>query len=233
MSERRALVFGGTGVIGSEVLRELRRAGITATFTYWSAESLAISLGLELAHRAVRVDLRDGAAISDLISGLGCFDIFVHCAGKSSVQPLLDIADADWDELEAINVRSAFIAVRELVRIKAADAPLEIILIAALDAIRHTDSPPHFGATQGALLGLTRTLAKCLGPLCVRTNLVVLGPVGAGISAQFSEERRDSYLRNSALGRLASPAEAARSVRWLATENSYINGAVVPLTGGI
>jgi len=233
MTERRALVFGGTGVIGSEVLRELTRAGIAATFTYCNSESLARSLSAELGHESTRVDLRDGSAIRDLIASLGCPDIFVHCAGKSSVQQIEDISDDDWDELEAINVRSAFIAARELVKSKAPKAPLEIVLMGALDAIRHTDSPPHFGATQGALVGLTRTLAKCLGPIGVRTNLVVLGPVGAGISAQFSEERRRSYLLHSALGRMAKPEEAARTVRWLATENSYINGAVVPLTGGL
>jgi 3-oxoacyl-[acyl-carrier protein] reductase len=233
MTDRTALVFGGTGVLGGEVLRELRGAGITATFTYWSSEGRAESLGLEFSHRPARVDLRDGSAIRALIRGHSCPDVFIHCAGRSSVQALEDITDDDWDDLEAVNVRSAFIAAREIACLKAPDASLEIVLTAALDAIRHTESPPHFGATQGALLGLTRTLARCLGPRGVRTNLVVLGPLGAGISAQFPEERRRSYLHHSALGRLAKPEEAARTVRWLVTKNTYINGAVLPLTGGI
>ena len=68
---KAALVLGGTGVVGSAVLRELARRGIAAVFTYHRSEDKARGLELELGHRAVRVDLADAAATVAMLEALG------------------------------------------------------------------------------------------------------------------------------------------------------------------
>src|SRR5690606_23308132 len=91
---RTALVLGGTGYVGSAVLRELARRGVPTTFTYHRGEDKAHALAAEYGHTAVRVDLADPAATRALPAA----DVVIHCAAVSS---------DDWAASFAINVESA------------------------------------------------------------------------------------------------------------------------------
>jgi NAD(P)-dependent dehydrogenase (short-subunit alcohol dehydrogenase family) len=93
--------------------------------------------------------------------------------------------------------------------------------------------PVHFAATQGALSAMTMALGHELGPRGVRINLVALGVLDAGISAQLASHRRRDYEKFSALRRAGTPDEAARVIAWLALENTLIQGKVVSVNGGI
>src|SRR5579872_163807 len=114
-----ALVFGGTGTVGSEVVRGLHRAGVPTVFTYHTAEARAQALSVELGQRACALDLRDAAAIRHLlrelaqIGGGAAPDLFIHCAAVSRAVAIDQVTDEEWDAAHAINCRSAFVACQE------------------------------------------------------------------------------------------------------------------------
>jgi NAD(P)-dependent dehydrogenase (short-subunit alcohol dehydrogenase family) len=229
-------VLGGTGHVGQAVLAELAAAEVATTFTYLSAVERAQALARQHGQRAIRVDLRDRAALGSVVTGLCAEsppDLLVHCAAVGPRQRLAEIDDDGFTDLLGVNLRAPFLACQLLAPHLGARGGGDVVLVAALDGILPVPGPVHFAASQAALLGMTRALAKELGPQGIRVNLVVLGLLDGGLSSALPDSLRRSYLRFSALGRVGTAAEAARTIVWLALENEYMTGALVGATGGV
>jgi 3-oxoacyl-[acyl-carrier protein] reductase len=146
---------------------------------------------------------------------------------------LADITDDRWSKAMAVNCQSAFIACQELGPAMAEAGEGHIVLVGALDRTQSAPSPVHFAASQGALSALAMAVAKELGPKGVRVNLVVLGLLETGLSREVGQKLVADYKGFSALRRLGRPEEAAKAILWLALENTYMNGKVLPVNGGI
>jgi 3-oxoacyl-[acyl-carrier protein] reductase len=236
LTAARALVFGGTGAVGGAVLRGLARAGIPTVFTYHRSEEKARSLAAEHSQRAVRIDLADAEAIRSLVRDLErdgeVPDAFIHCAAVTRYLPLEEIGEADWREAHLVNGYSAFVACQELAP-RMAGKPAHIVLVGAMDRVQSISLPVHFAASQGMLTAMTMTLAKELGPRGILVNMVALGLMEEGLSRGISPKLVADFKAFSALRRLGKPEEAARAILWLALENTYMNGEVVPVNGGL
>lgn len=230
---RRAVVFGGTGTVGSAVLRALRARDVRATFTYLRSEDRAQSLARDLGHTPARLDLADAAALTAFVRGLEPVDAAIFCAGVLDPTPALDLDDAAWDRAQAVNARAPFLACRELARGMAARGRGDLVLVGALDRGQSLPVPVSFAAAQGHLAAMTMALAKEVGPKGVRVNLVALGLLDDGLSLGLTKEVRDDYLAFSALRRFGTAGEAAASIVWLALENAYMSGKVLAVNGGI
>lgn len=230
----RVLVLGGSGALGQALLRELAAAGAAAAFTYHRQAEAAQALGQALGFPAHAVDLREPTAVAALFGALeqdGCLpDAVVHCAGGVRALPLGEIGADDWADTHALHGRAALQCAQQM---QARGLRGALVLVAALDGLLPVPAPAHYAASQAALWGLTQALAKELGPQGILVNLALVGVLDGGISAGLSPALRASYQRYAALGRTGTCAEAARALRWLALENTYLNGARFPLTGGL
>ncbi|MEO7331023.1 MAG: SDR family oxidoreductase [Minicystis sp.] len=228
---RRALVFGGTGAVGSAVLRALASRGVETLFTYHRQGERAAALARDLGQRAEALDLAKKASIEAFFAKLHAEDrapdLFFHCAAVLGAEP------EDWDATVAVNARSAFLACRALAAPMAARGGGDIVLVGALDRGQSLPLPPAFAASQGALGALAMAMAKELGPRGIRVNLAVSGLLDAGLSRGLSPRLREDYLALSALRRLGRPDEVARVLVWLGLDNHYLSGKIVPINGGI
>jgi 3-oxoacyl-[acyl-carrier protein] reductase len=236
-SRTRALLFGGTGAVGSAVLRGLREAGVTTVFTWHRSRERAAALAAELDTQSLAVDLGDAAATRAALRALGDEgfrpDLFIHCAGVTRPAPLAEISDEDWRVANEVNCHSALIALQELAPAMTAAGEGHVVLVGALDRAQSLPMPIAFAASQGGLGALTMAAAKELGKGGIRVNLVALGPLEGGLSAQMDAALVKDYTTFSALRRLGQPAEAARVILWLALENTYVSGKTVAVNGGI
>lgn len=226
----RALVFGGTGYVGSAVVRALSRRGVGGVFTYLRSADRAAALSVETGFRAAAVDLRDPEAIRRVILDASP-SAFFHCATRADPTRLSEISDQLWDDVMSVNVRSAFVAARELARVMKEGG--SITLCVGPDAIGSAPSAPHFAASQAAIAGMVRAAAHDLGKRGSRINAVAFGILEGGASSSLSEEARREAAQNSALRRLGNAEEAARAAVWVGLDGGYINGAVVPVAGGL
>ncbi|MBI3891586.1 MAG: SDR family oxidoreductase [Candidatus Wallbacteria bacterium] len=237
MSRSRALVFGGTGAVGREVLAGLAEARVETAFTWHTSERLASDLASRHSQREVRVDLASPAATREAIATLArdgfCPDLFIHCAAVNRTAPLARLTDADWDEAQAVNCRSAFVACRELAAGMTASGEGHVVLVGALDRAQSLPAPAPFAASQGALAALAMALAKELGAGGVLVNMVALGILETGLSRGLEAGLLADFKGFSALRREGTPAEAARAILWLALENTYMSGKVLSVNGGI
>ena len=109
----------------------------------------------------------------------------------------------------------------------------DVVLTASQAGITNFPASPAFAATQSARLGLTHALARELGSSAIRVNLVLLGLLEGGISADIDSARRADYEKFSALGRVGTGAEAAKAIVRLALTNRWMTGSILPLTGGL
>ncbi len=231
---RRALVFGGTGVVGREVLRGLASRGVPAVFTYHRSRQRAEELAAALGQQALAVDLADPAATAALVRSLQPPpDVLIHCAAAARVKPFADVTPEDWQTVQAVNCQSAFVACQALLPHLKSLGRGDVVLVGALERTQSLPIPPHFAASQGMQAALVMALAREMGPAGVRVNLVALGPLEDGLSRELSPKLLDDYQSFSALHRRGTPAEAARAILWLALENSYMSGKVLPVNGGI
>lgn len=230
-SPKRALVLGGTGAVGSAVLAELARRGVHAAFSYHRSEDRARVLALEYGHEAFRVDLADAAATRAALAALDATpDLLIHCAAVSGGLALEEIDVATYQQVMAVNVQSAFLAAQW---IASRGKPCDIVLVGGLDRAQSLPLPVHFAASQGALSALVMALAHELGPRGIRVNQVALGILEGGLSQGLATRRRRDYETFSALRRAGKPAEAAKAIAWLALENTFIQGKVLSVNGGI
>lgn len=231
---KRVLVLGGSGALGAALLRELHGAGAQAVFTWHRQAVAAHALSEELGFPGYAADFEQPDAISalfDTLAQAGLLpDAVVHCAGVAPLARVSDISAAGWDAVNAIHGRAALLCAQQMERRNLRGA---LVMVAALDGLHPVPAPAHYAASQAAMWGLTLALAKELGPKGILVNLAVVGVLDGGISTELEPALRESYRRYAALGRTGTCAEAARALRWLALENTYLNGAQFPLTGGL
>ena len=227
---KRALVLGGSGAVGGAVLAELARRGVPAAFSYHRGEERARALAAEHGHEAFRVDLADPAATRAALDAQPTPQVVIHCAAVSGALALGEIDLAAYQQAMAVNVQSAFLVAQW---VASRGAPCDIVLVGGLDRAQSLPLPVHFAATQGALSALVMALAHELGPRGIRVNEVALGVLEGGLSQGLATRRRRDYETFSALRRAGKPAEAAKVIAWLALENTFIQGKVIPVNGGI
>lgn len=233
---RAALVFGGSGYVGREVVRVLAREGVRVAFTYRTSADVARALETETGAKGYETNLAEPNQIRDLFTRLDqdAFvpDIFVHSAVVACRASTVDVADALADEMYAVNVRSVLVAMQSLIS-RLAGRSADVILTASQAGTTKLPASPAFAATQAARMGLMHALAKEMGSSGVRVNVVLLGLLNGGISAQIDPARRADYERFSAMSRVGTSAEVATAIVRLALTNRWMTGSILPLTGGL
>ena len=218
----RALVIGGTGAIGSAVLRGLAKQRVPTTFTYRSNEAKARSSASGNDQRAAALDLTDLAAVRAF--DLADVTALIFCAASPFSK---DETDDEIARALAVSVHAPLVLARRLA------GPANIVFVGALHAGQSLPLSAPFAAAQGALGPLAMALAKELGPKDIRANLVTGGLTNEGIARSIDPARIADYERFSALRRLGTPDEIAAPILWLALNNTYVSGTVFPANGGI
>ncbi|SHN35075.1 SDR family NAD(P)-dependent oxidoreductase [Actinacidiphila paucisporea] len=237
---RTALVTGGARGIGAAVALRLAEGGADVAFTYQhdgaAAEAVAGKIsGMGRGALALRADSGDPAAIEDAVDRAaaewGRLDVLVNNAGTYAVGPIADLGAAAFDRSVAVNVRGPYLAARAASRHMRAGG--RIISIGSNVADR-TTFPGHtlYALTKTALAGMTKGLARDLGPLGITVNLLHPGPTDTDANPADGPYA-DTVRGFTALGRYAAADEIAAVVAHLASDAaSYVTGAVVHADGG-
>jgi NAD(P)-dependent dehydrogenase (short-subunit alcohol dehydrogenase family) len=237
---RRALVTGGASGIGAATAGLLRERG-AAVALLDRAEALD-AVADELGATAVRADARDPAAIDAAVAEAadalgGPPDLLVNSVGTYRIAPLTELPAAEWDDVLAINLRSAFATGSAVARrLLAADAGGAIVNVASMAARTGDRSEPaaHYTASKGGLVALTRQMAAEWGP-AIRVNAVSPGVIDTPMLRLMDDpESGRAYLdARVPLRRLGEAEEVARVICFLLSDDaSYVTGADVPVDGG-
>jgi 3-oxoacyl-[acyl-carrier protein] reductase len=235
-----ALVTGGSRGIGAAIAQRLARDGAAVAITYVSAQQKAdeVVRAVEAAGGralAVRADSADAeavkSAVAETVRTFGRLDVLVNNAGIAVVMPLDQFSLNDFDRMVAVNVRGVFVAVQEASRHMGEGG--RIITIGSVNAERMPFAGGSvYAMTKAAVAGLTRGLARDLGPRGITVNTVQPGPVDTDMNpadGPFAESMKGWM----ALGRYGLAGEIAAMVSYLASpEAGFVTGASLTIDGG-
>jgi 3-oxoacyl-[acyl-carrier protein] reductase len=240
LSGKVALVQGGSRGIGAAIVKRLAAEGAAVAFTYVSSEAKARELQDSITSNggkalAIKADSADAEAIQQAVTNtvetFGRVDILVNNAGVLAVGPLEEFSLDDFDRTLNINVRSVFIASQAAARHMGDGG--RIINIGSTNA----DRMPFAGGgvyamSKSALVGLTKGLARDLGPRGITINNVQPGPVDTDMNPATGDFA-ESLIPLMAIGRYGHAEEIASFVAYLAgPEAGYITGASLTIDGG-
>ena len=240
LQKKVALVLGGSRGIGAAIVERLAAEGATVAFTFVSSAQKAEALAAGLRAQdskvlAIQADSADEqalrAAVNATVKTYGRLDILVNNAGVLAIGPLEDFSMADFDRTLAVNVRSVFVAIQEAARHMGEGG--RIITIGSTNAERMPFAGGGvYAMSKAAIVGLTRGLARDLGPRGITINNVQPGPVDTDMNPDNSEFA--ATLKGlMALPRYGRTEEIASFVVYLAgPEAGYITGASLTIDGG-
>jgi 3-oxoacyl-[acyl-carrier protein] reductase len=239
LAGKKVLVTGGSRGIGRGIVLGLARAGADVVTCYRTDGEAVASLDRELketggSHELVRADVSDPTDVDALIAAcracLGSLDVVVHNAGVISHVPFAELPAAEWRRVVDNNLGAPYLVTQRALPLLQAGG--SIIFIGSRVASVGIPLRAHYTATKAGLIGLTRALAKELGPRGLRVNVVAPGPIETEEPAPAEVTER--YRKLIPLGRLGTPDDVAGVVAFLASDLSrFVNGETINVDGGI
>jgi 3-oxoacyl-[acyl-carrier protein] reductase len=243
MGGRVALVTGGSRGIGRACAVALARDGHRVAVCYGSdeegaAETRAAVEAAGVEALAVRADVGDRAAVDAAFehveSAWGRVEVLVVNAGINRDALLLRMSDEQWDDIVRTNLTGAFHAVRRAVPGMVRSRWGRIVTVGSVAGLSGSAGQLNYATTKAGLVGMTRSIARELGSRNVTANLVAPGPITTAMTDALDDARKQELTRQVPLGRFGTPEEVAAVVAFLCSDAAaYVNGAVVPVDGGL
>lgn len=240
-----ALVTGASRGIGREIALTLAREGASVGVNHVpDREQTALANEVvdqvrRLGGKAIALpaDVTDApavrAAVTTLIETLGRIDVLVTNAGIVHRRPLVDVTEAEWDGVVAVNLKGTFNAIHAALPYLVRQRSGKIVTIASELALVGRAGLAAYAASKAGVIGLTKSLARELAPLGINVNAVAPGPTDTDM-LRSNPEFRDENKANIPLRRWGHPRDIALTVLFLASHDSdYYAGQVLSPNGGV
>lgn len=243
LSDRTALVTGGTRGIGRAIVLALANAGAKVAFTYRSSDAEAealrdelTALGVEaLAFKGDAADMEHATSTVDaVVKAWGRLDILVNNAGITRDNLMLRMSEQDWDAVIGTNLKAVFNFSKASYRTFMKQRSGRIVTISSVVGVMGNPGQTNYAASKAGIIGFSKSLAKELGSRGITVNVVAPGFVATDMTAALNDAAKDAMLGSVPLGRAATPEDIAGAVLFLASPlASYITGHVLHVDGGL
>ena len=236
-----AIVTGGSRGIGSAIVESLARKGIKVIANYNKSEEKANELKEKLAKENIIIDIfkadvskrADVKEMIDYVIGkYGKIDILINNAGISQEKMFQDITDEDWDEIIKVNLYSVFCVTQEVIKNMLKNKEGCIINISSIYGINGGSCAVTYSATKAGIDGMTKALAKELGPSNIRVNSIAPGCMDTDMNSYLTEQEWEEIKNETPLQKIGKGIDIAKCVEWL-IEDNFTTGQVISINGGL
>ena len=245
LEDRVAIVTGASQGIGAACAERLTQDG--AAVALWDVDDArGQALAADLSARGRRAIYRHcnvadkaevDAALLATVQAFGGVDALVNNAGIFKAADFLEITEADWDAVIAVNLKGAFLVGQAVARaMVAAKAPGTIVNMSSVNGIMAIPSIASYNASKGGVNQLTRVMALSLADHGIRVNAVAPGTIATELAQRAvlgSDEAKQRIMSRTPMKRLGEPREIADVCAFLiSSASSYITGEIVYIDGG-
>lgn len=237
---KTVIVTGGSRGIGAAIVKELAKNNYNVVLNYNNSAEAAKQIQNELKENGINIEIfkanvskRDEVRelIDFTIKKYNNIDVLINNAGIDQIKLFMDTTDEDWNNIIQNNLTSVFYCSQEVLKNMIHNKKGCIINISSIWGIIGASCEVAYSASKAAIDGITRALAKEMGPSNIRVNSVAPGFVKTDMNKDIKLEEIKEIENEIPLGRISKPEEITKSIKWL-IEDEYVTGQVISVNGG-
>ena len=225
------VITGGSRGIGAAAVELFAGQGHHVTFLYEKNHEAARAVTEKTGANAICCDVADTAAVEQAFRQIGDVDILICNAGIMHFAPINLMRETEWDRIFAVNVKGIYNCVNAALPSFLQKQKGCIITVSSMWGQAGASCEAAYSATKGAVIALTKALAKELGPSGIRVNCVSPGVILTDMCANLEPEVLAGLAEEAPLGRNGSPEDVARAMAYLA-DADFVTGQILPVNGG-
>ena len=234
---KTVLITGGSRGIGRAMVELFGKNGYNVAFTYKNSENEAKSLAELTGALAIKADSAVEADVNLAVKmtqdAFGRIDCLINNAGVSSFSLFTDLTLDEWNGHLATNLTGAFLYSKAVIPGMVSVKSGRIINITSMWGIVGSSCEVHYSTAKAALIGMTKALAKELGPSGITVNAIAPGLIDTDMNRSLSEEDVKAVADETPLMRIGLSSEVAEAALFLASDGaSFITGEVMNVSGG-
>ncbi len=235
-----AIVTGASKGIGREIAKTLAKNEIKVIANYNNSEKEAKELKEELKKEGIEIDIvkadvstREGTSqlAKYALEKYKKIDILINNAGISEYKLFTDETDEDWQRVINTNLYSAFAMSQEVIPSMVHQKEGLIINISSAWGVVGGALEVIYSVSKAGMDGLTKALAKELGPSNIRVNSIAPGMINTKMNSNLNDKEIENLKEETPLGKIGEPKDVAKCVKWL-IEDEFTTGQIISINGG-
>ena len=235
------LITGASRGIGRNIAYNLAISGYKVIANYNNSEECAKELQNELKENGIDIDIyKADVSKSEEARGLVNFvldkykriDVLINNAGIAEEKLFTDISDEDFDKMIKNNMYSVFYTTQEAVKFMLKEHNGQIINISSYYSLCGGSCEVPYSMSKAGVDGMTKSLAKELGPSNIRVNSIAPGAIDTEMNSYVSKEAWEEVIKETPLGKIGKPIDITKCVKWL-IEDDFTTGQIISPNGGI
>lgn len=228
---KTVVITGGSRGIGAAAVELFAARGDRVFFLYEKNHEAARAVAQATGAEAICCDVADGAAVRAAFDRIGDVDVLICSAGICWYGLLSMMEEGDWDRLFAVNVKGIYHCVNAAMPAFLKKQRGCVITVSSMWGQVGASCEAAYSATKGAVIALTKALAKELGPSGIRVNCVAPGVILTDMCANVEPEILDQMAQEAPVGRNGTPMDVAKAMAYLA-DAGFVTGHVLSVNGG-
>jgi 3-oxoacyl-[acyl-carrier protein] reductase len=242
MSNKTVLITGSSRGIGRATAKLFAENGYNVLINYNKSEKEATELYNELKSKGYSVSIykadvsnvhEANSMIKFCIGKFERIDVLINNAGIGKAKLFTDITNEEWHEMLNVNLNSVFYTTQMALKYMIPEHSGKIINISSIFGVVGGSYEVHYSTSKAAIIGMTKALAKELGPSNIQVNCIAPGAIQTDMLSNVSDEILEVIKNDTPLMRLGTPEDIANCALFLASDNSdFITGQVISPNGG-
>ena len=225
------IITGGSRGIGAACVRRFARRGDRVWFLYEKEHDAARAIANETGATAICADVADGESVRAAFRQIPNVDILVCNAGISIPGLMSMLPEESWDRLFDVNVKGVYHCINAAMSAFLRKQAGSVVTVSSMWGVTGGSCEAAYSATKGAVIALSKALAKELGPSGIRVNCVAPGVILTDMCADIDSEILEELRQESPIGMNGRPEDVAAAIEYLA-DAPFVTGQVLGVNGG-
>lgn len=239
ISNKNIVITGGSRGIGAQAVRMFSARGSNVAFLYKQSFDAALSLAKETGALSVQCDVSKPDEVEKAMGTISNYfgreiDVLICNAGISDFNLITDIGVDRWREMIETNLSSSYYCIKEVLPGMISSQKGSIIIVSSMWGQVGASCEVAYSAAKAGLIGLTKALAKEVGPSNIRVNCIAPGLIDTDMNDEIDEASLDEIVESTPMGRMGRSEDVVNTMAFLASDASdFVTGQVIGISGGL